>query len=296
MWRKAVSLDPALAEPWRLLSEVMEGRGQNGEAEALLRTALRLEPRDPSGWCRLGELLTRQSGGGTEAEEAFRRALALSDDDPRPWLGLAVLLEKRLDRLEEAAAAYEKVIELTERESGVWHPLARVLLKLGRQAAAEDAWLRGMRFEPEQAWRWMQPVEDHAEAVLRSAEMETAWRQAVAEDPEFAGPWAGLAGVLADLREEDSAAEDALRMEIALDPNNISLWRRIGDLFKRRDRFEEPAAAYREALSRYPEHPGAEAGLAELLAFRKRRDAEAEEAYGEAEPSRPRKPEREALL
>ncbi|MGH2669470.1 MAG: tetratricopeptide repeat protein, partial [bacterium] len=89
------------------LGRVLEQEKKYGEAEARLRKATELSPRDPASFVYLGETLLRQRKGA-EADAAFTRAVELAQaqggGEAAYYLGDA---QQRLRRFDEAVATLE---------------------------------------------------------------------------------------------------------------------------------------------------------------------------------------------
>jgi tetratricopeptide (TPR) repeat protein len=75
-FEEARTLAPGYDRPWLNAARVLESRGQDEQALALLRALLVAAPESFDGWAQLGAVLERQ-GRAAEAGQAFRRARAL---------------------------------------------------------------------------------------------------------------------------------------------------------------------------------------------------------------------------
>jgi tetratricopeptide (TPR) repeat protein len=105
---KAIELDPAYAQPWNGLGNLLADELKRfDEAEAAYRKAIELDPAHAVAWNGLGFLLGEEFNRVDEAENAYRRALELDPDDPWTWINVGILLDAQ-DRLDEAAVAYSR--------------------------------------------------------------------------------------------------------------------------------------------------------------------------------------------
>lgn len=75
-YRKAISLDPNLAEAYSLMGSALAEAGKVKEAEEALRKAVALKPDYAEGYYHLGLFLQSQKREA-EAQEAFRKAKQL---------------------------------------------------------------------------------------------------------------------------------------------------------------------------------------------------------------------------
>jgi Flp pilus assembly protein TadD len=78
--RRALELDAGDGRAWTMLGVALRQRAP-AEAEAALRRAAVIGPRDPDAHFHLGNLL-REQGRPAAAIESYERALALAPDQP----------------------------------------------------------------------------------------------------------------------------------------------------------------------------------------------------------------------
>jgi tetratricopeptide (TPR) repeat protein len=117
-----VSEYPLFAGPLVNLAILDRRDGRDDEAEALLDTALKLEPNHAAANNELGMLL-RERGEFDAAEAAYRRALTGDPDYRYAHLNLGVLLDLYLGRPDEAIVqyeAYQALLEEPDPEVDLW--------------------------------------------------------------------------------------------------------------------------------------------------------------------------------
>lgn len=104
------------------------------EAMAAYRRALELDPGLADAHVNLGRLL-HERGEAAEAERHYRLALAVRPEDATAAFNLGVALQD-LGRLAEAAEAYEKALEIDRSLADAHYNLAGLYERLGQPEAA----------------------------------------------------------------------------------------------------------------------------------------------------------------
>jgi tetratricopeptide (TPR) repeat protein len=109
-WQRTAELMPHDFLPWFQVGVLRARQNQHEDAQANLRTALRLRPGLIEGWLELGRSLaaTKQWEAGLDA---FQRGLTMRPQDPMLWASMASM-QAELGRRPEAMAAYARAIEL----------------------------------------------------------------------------------------------------------------------------------------------------------------------------------------
>ena len=165
--RKALGLDPTIAEAHVLLADVLQRRWQWAEAEAEYGRALDLNPSDSAAhigfalwllcqgraddavaWAKRGRELDPLGNTGTsigyilfearhydEAIRAMRSVIAVRPDDASAhwYLGFALIAN---DQPEEAIPVLEKALSISDRSPGVMGVLVRAYSHAGRRSDA----------------------------------------------------------------------------------------------------------------------------------------------------------------
>jgi predicted TPR repeat methyltransferase len=161
-YRRALALDPGLAEAHFNLGQLLLERGEAGDAERALRAAEQAGNQGPGVASLLGDALFAQRRLD-EALGAYQRTVDLSPDDAAARFDMAKTLEF-LKRTDEAIGCYRKSLELEPASAAAHEGLVRALEASGRRdeaLATLHAWLEA---EPDQ------PVARHMLASLGAAE------------------------------------------------------------------------------------------------------------------------------
>ncbi|MHA3976335.1 tetratricopeptide repeat protein [Halovulum sp. GXIMD14794] len=146
------------------------------EAEADFRTALELNPDQPSVLNYLGYSLVELRRNMDEALDMIERAVAQRPQDGYITDSLGWVYY-RLGRFDEAVAPMERAVELAPVDPVINDHLGDVLWMVGRKLEARFQWKRALSFEPE---------EDEAERIRRKLDvgLDTVLEEEAAADEE----------------------------------------------------------------------------------------------------------------
>lgn len=125
--------EPDPAEAWYERGVEIED-DDPAEAIQAYRKALELDPDLADAHLNLGRLL-HETSGAAAAEPCYRRTLAVRPDDSTALFNLGVALQD-LDREHDAIEVYEKALELAPRLADAHFNLACIYEKLGRKKSA----------------------------------------------------------------------------------------------------------------------------------------------------------------
>ena len=125
--------EPETAADWYVRGCFLEDDSPE-EALAAYRRALELDPGLADAHLNLGRLLHEQ-GSTLEAEHCYRQALTARPEDATAAYNLGVALQD-LGRLEAAAEAYENALELDRTLADAHYNLAGIYEELGQREAA----------------------------------------------------------------------------------------------------------------------------------------------------------------
>jgi protein O-GlcNAc transferase len=255
--RRAIAIDPAVAEYHSNLGEAYRRSSQLDAALASLRRALELSPDVADAHTNLG-LVLWGLGRADEAIAALRGAIQLHPGQAEAHAALGNLLKDE-DRHEEAIAAFEDLIRLRPGDARAHNDLGVSLHAEGRLEEAAAAFRRTIQLEP-----------DHAQAhgnlgialqeSGRAEEAIAAFRRALELDPDLARTH----GILGALLVESGRADEAiasLRRAIQLQPGLSEAHFDLGIALYRINQLDGAIDAYRRALELDPDHAGAHSGL-----------------------------------
>lgn len=208
--RRALAIDPALAEAWNNLGIVLQEKGQLTDSlECLLRVAALL-PDSPQAHNNLGNTCKRL-GDTQQALAHYRRALALDPDYAQALSNYSVALSDA-GLHQEALAAIQRAIEIDPLTPNAHLNLANLTRAHGQAAAEDEA--AAPAFAPDH-----EHIQTQAEALLRDghhAQAEALLRQALQHDRPPVTLWRLLARALrrqGKLHETRAALEHIVRAD-----------------------------------------------------------------------------------
>ena len=281
------------AEAYLELGKSCRGQGRWAEAEAALRQARELDPKDGRarfesgalyrdqgrfveaaaefegaialdqnlGWahCELGRIYRRQ-GRASEAEAALRKALELDPRNGSARIELGSLYEDQ-GKFMEAAAEFERAIAIDPNHGGTHCQLGRICRKQGRRPEAEAALRKALELDPRSVSARTELgalYEDQGKSLEAAAEFE----KVVAVEPNG---WVHCQlGRIYRGQGRLSESEVALRKALELDPQNGGARLELGTLYLDQKRFSEAAAEFEKALAIDPHNVGAHIHLGHI--------------------------------
>ena len=222
-YRSALKVDPEHGPTLRRFAALLEQRARHREAEALLRRAVELAPRD--GWAHglLARFLARDARDPSGADSHYRQAIAAGLHDPK-WLGeYARFLDTEMGEPERAEQYYRRALS-TE-------PTAEVAVDYGRFLEARgEIELAQARFEfaAELAPRSAYPVRQLArfldETLGDPDAADVEYRRATAIAPNDPLTLSWYARFLDARREDYAGAAIHFRRAALAEPDNASRW------------------------------------------------------------------------
>ena len=136
--------DTALAKLF--LGVALTGLDEYEKAEAMLQTAVTIQPDFAEGWIHYGKALT-SGGKHQEAMEAFVSALEIEENHPDAWSGIAETF-LTLEMTQDALSAAEKSIEFQFGNYGARMVLGRIYTAEGEIEKACESYRIAMDMNP----------------------------------------------------------------------------------------------------------------------------------------------------
>ncbi|MCU0255650.1 MAG: tetratricopeptide repeat protein [Vicinamibacterales bacterium] len=263
--RRAVELDPLVAQAWVTLGIVHAGSGRAEEALQALQHALDRNPRSADAHREMANAYDRL-GKKDEAEATFRKALELRPDDWVNHVALGNYLYRQ-NRFADAEQAYRRALSLVPDNARAWSNLGSSLYFQSKRAEAEEAWRKSLALRPTAT-----AAANIGTLVFyegRYADAARAFEQAVAIDDRDYQVWRNLAasyywapGERERARAAYVRAAELARRERELDPLNPRVHVDLADCLAMLGEAGEARAAAAEAARL----GGGQASVARMLA------------------------------
>ena len=261
--REAIRLSPRLTAAYINLGNALSALGRPADAADALRAGLEIEPHNPLTLMNLAWALFELEDPTVlgEAEALGRRAVALEPQVPTALRILGNIL-RRAGRHEEARACFVRAgggnsphagvdrdaAVAGDRAGGAQHVLGTEQLQEGRLDEAEASFREALRLEPTLAVAWDGMARIHAERG-DFEESCAASRKAIALDPRRAeAHWrltSSLKGRVSD--EELEAMEDLATDATISNDDRALLGFAMASVMERRGRFDRAAAYLADA-------------------------------------------------
>ena len=235
--------------------------GRGDEAVAALRRAVALQPALPDAWRVLADHLSAM-GDAAGADAAYAQHIRLSTRDPRLLEAGAALCENRIP---DAEALLRRHLRQNPTDVPAIRMLAEVALRLGRNVDAGNLLERCLELAPGfTAARHNYAVALHRQA--RPADALREIDRALAADPRNPGYRNLQAAILGRIGEFDRAIEVYAGV-LAEYPQQPKVWMSYGHALKAAGRQADSIGAYRKSIELSPELGEAWWSLANLKTF-----------------------------
>lgn len=266
--RKAIELDPNLAEAYFALGKLLVVKGKYPTALERLQTAAQLQPDNADIWLTLGITygLAKQVD---QAEECCRRSLKLQPGSGRARFNLANALQAQ-GKLNEAETEYEATLQIEPGLVAAWSMLAQARVGLGKFDEAEAAATRALTLDPRmgEAHYTLGLILDELGDTERARDH---MRQAAKLLPKLSDVHWRLGQLLMKLKEYSEAAE-SFQALLNIDPGLVKVHSAMGESFYQRKLYGRAENCFRKALALNNDYYDAHLGLAFTLKGMKRND------------------------
>ena len=245
MLRRAVRSDPRLCEAWNNLGNVLTHIGLYEEAVRCYSMCIELHPGQPDVWFNAGNAWA-VAGNYEEALRCYRQALESIDDPCHVWYNMGITFT-RMEDFVSAANAYQTAAELNPGDYDVWYNLGNACLELRESERAGVCYARALKINDRDPDVWNNLGNVHADLHCYD-EAIRCFEKALALGPCHA-PWNNLANVYEDIGRVDEAIECYGRA-VGLAPARSSYYLNRAMALARIERYPEALADLECAVER----------------------------------------------
>jgi tetratricopeptide (TPR) repeat protein len=248
----------AAAYNQQAISFALEGRFE--EAFHCLQQVLRLQPASAEAWINLGNLLSLQELY-EDAAASYRQALCLNPTLAEAYSNLGSTLSC-LGRYEEAVTNCQQAIRLRPNYAKAYSHLGDAYKGLGRLDEAIGCYHQALALDPILAEAHNNLGAAHVE-VNQLKEAVASYREALRLDPDSATVCSNLGGALVRRAELDDALA-LLQKAVRLQPNNAQVHYNLGYALGEQGQLEESQKHFHQAIQLKPDFADAHLALAQI--------------------------------
>lgn len=248
-YRKALEMNPNLAEAWMGLGTTLRNTMRHTEAEKALRKAAELNPRLGGAWLNLGAILNER-GDKAGAMDAYEKATRAAPSLAQAWYSLGALHHERRD-MAAAAKAFAEAARLEPENVIFLAYLGETQIRSGQADKAIVALNKAENLDPKNEivlqslalyyGNYKGDTERALEYVERGLTINSA-------SPVF---WSSKGYSLLKLRRY-SEAEQALDTALRLQPDFVNGWINLGEVHMRQNQLGKAIDALNKALQLSP--------------------------------------------
>jgi len=214
--RNVVDVNPANAQAWLTLAELLATRGTYDETTETIKHAIEADPRENRGWLLMAQVIMRQHGADT-ALGWLEDSIRVNQHLPGPLLAKGWILAGT-DQLDAAVDCYQDATEAFPDEWKAFSDLGIIFLRRGEAESARYYLEKATRLESSIADIWFYLsgaylMTDAPEDAVHAAS------QAIRLEPDSAPSYANRAEAREKLGQVDQALADC-RQANTLKPGN----------------------------------------------------------------------------
>lgn len=151
--RRAIQIQPNLAEAHTVLASALLEVGQRDEALAETKRAIELDPNDAHGYVALGRVDSAMRRY-TEAIKAYRQALNLNPNYAAAYINLGIAYGT-IDRFDESAEAFHQALKLEPNNVSALNGVGIAQFRLGQHDDGIESVKRAVHLNPNFADGWI---------------------------------------------------------------------------------------------------------------------------------------------
>ena len=245
-YQNAISLAPEQIFPWNNLGHLYRKLERHAEALAAFQKAIDQNASDAQAWNGLGDLY-HETGRNDDAIYAFLKAVEFSPDYAHSWSGLGNTYMNE-GQLDEALVAHQKAIDIDHHSISSWLGLGNIYKLQGNNENASTAFRTAIELDPRNALIWNE-LGNLYNSTGAYDEAMRSYQKGIEFNQDCCLSYSNLASIYIHQGLYVEAIPLLLKgIKLSNDiKETVSLWKRLGDAYRRTDDHDNAIAAYRKA-------------------------------------------------
>jgi tetratricopeptide (TPR) repeat protein len=243
----ALQMAPRNEQLWVLQGKAYAGQGNNKEALASFRNALKIA--SDSIPALQGEAQIEFDAGSAAAIPVIQHLLRLRRDDKTSY-GMLAVLDYRQGNCAAAAANFEKAGGLFDTQVDALHAYAICLVRLKKRDRAAEIFGRALALEPDNKQERKVVASVQLMARQSQAAIATLGPLLGSDNPDV--ETLELASAAYEESNQTDQAVDLLKQAINLDPTNVSLYLHFADISSVHQSFQVGINVVNDGISQQP--------------------------------------------
>jgi predicted O-linked N-acetylglucosamine transferase (SPINDLY family) len=240
----ALKIQPKNPDALQILGVIKNLKGEHEEGIRLLKKAISLDPSNGFIHLNLAKALS-DTNKDFYALPHHQQAIRTMPENPNAWLNYGVSLVK-LHRQEEALVIYEGGLKLHSNTANLWINMSGVLNELLRHEEAIAAAQQALSIDSDQAQAWCN-LGSALNSINEFKAALKAFDNATDAAPGLIDAWINKSKAQISLNEIDLAIKSC-QEALAIDPRSSAAWFYIGNCLQTTQRIDESLDAYSKAL------------------------------------------------
>jgi protein O-GlcNAc transferase len=251
VYRQILAVQPTHPDSLHLLGTIAGQVGRFDLGAELIRRAIAASPTTPEFHCNLGLLFQKQRKCD-QALSCFQQALALSPRNPQSHFNLATALAETGD-LDQAIACYQQALALKPDYAEAHNNLGNAWEKKGKPSEAIASYQRALALQPSLS----KTHNNLGNALLKQGLLDQSiacYQQAISLQPDYTEAHFNLGDAWRRMGRVDQAIA-SYRRALVLAPDSADAHNNLGAVLADIHQFDQAIACYERALTLKPNYP-----------------------------------------
>jgi tetratricopeptide (TPR) repeat protein len=248
--KKAIHLNPNLAWPYIVLSEVYFDEGKYPRALQEIKHAIDIDEKMPAALTLRGKI-EMSTGNYNEAISSFKQAMKVDQIDLDTYMSLLSSTYALLKNKEKTLLYAKKAIKISPTFAN-YNNLGTAYALFGLNKEAKSNWIKSLKISPRNpvAYRNL------GKNFLKTKDYEEAikfYQKVIKQKPDYLQAFFNLGTIYATLNKNIQAVE-YYQKTLALDPNHMLAHYQLGNVLLISNQSESALLEYKQAVKLNPDH------------------------------------------